>query len=69
MHPFPRDLVDIMKRYDRVLVCELNKGQLWRLLRAEYLIDAQSFTKVQGMPFQVAELEDAIAKALVAPKT
>ena len=44
--------------YDTVLVPELNLGQLSRLLRAEYLVDAQSFTKVQGSPFKAAEVED-----------
>jgi 2-oxoglutarate ferredoxin oxidoreductase subunit alpha len=68
MHPFPRDLEAILRRYDKVLVCELNKGQLWRLLRAEFLIPALSYTKVQGMPFQVHELEEAIANALATPQ-
>jgi 2-oxoglutarate ferredoxin oxidoreductase subunit alpha len=63
LNPFPKDLESILKRYKKVLVCELNKGQLWRLLRAEYLVPALAFTKVQGSPFQVAEIEKAIDDA------
>ncbi len=66
LNPFPKDLGDVLGRYKKVLVCELNKGQLWRLLRAEYLVDAQSFTKVQGQPFLVQEVQDAIEAALKA---
>jgi 2-oxoglutarate ferredoxin oxidoreductase subunit alpha len=64
LFPFPKDLPDVLARFKRVLVCELNKGQLWRLLRAEYLTPARSYTKVQGQPFQVAEIEDAIVNAM-----
>jgi len=65
LNPLPRDLGDILRRYPRVLVPELNKGQLVRVLRAEYLVDAQPLTKVQGLPFSAREIEDAIEKELV----
>lgn len=65
LNPFPKDLGDILSRYKRVLVCELNKGQLWRLLRAEYLSPAHSYTKVQGQPFMVQELVEVIGKHLL----
>jgi len=64
LNPFPKDLGDVLKRYPKVLVCELNKGQLWRMLRAEYLVDALAYNKVQGQPFRISEIEEAINKAI-----
>ena len=64
LNPLPRDLGEIVRRYPKVLVPELNKGQLCRLVRAEHLVDAQSLSKVQGLPFSARELEDAIEKEL-----
>ncbi|HEX5615560.1 MAG TPA: 2-oxoacid:acceptor oxidoreductase subunit alpha [Acidimicrobiia bacterium] len=66
LNPFPADLGDILSRYDQVLVPELNLGQLSRLLRAEYLVDAQSVTKVAGVPFRAADLEAKIMEAMQA---
>lgn len=60
LNPFPADLGDVLRRYDRVLVPEVNLGQLSRLLRAEYLVDAVSFSQVQGIPFRAAAMEAAI---------
>jgi 2-oxoglutarate ferredoxin oxidoreductase subunit alpha len=54
--PLPQDLGEVMSRFDRVLVPELNRGQLCRLLRSEFLIDATSLPKVQGKPFGSEEL-------------
>jgi 2-oxoglutarate ferredoxin oxidoreductase subunit alpha len=56
LNPLPPDLEAVMARYARVLVPELNMGQLARLLRAEFLVDAIPYTKVQGQPFKVAEV-------------
>ncbi|MGH9099195.1 MAG: 2-oxoacid:acceptor oxidoreductase subunit alpha, partial [Acidimicrobiales bacterium] len=64
MHPFPQNLADLLGRHRLVLVPEMNLGQLSRLVRAEYLTDAQSFTKVQGVPFRAAEIESAIESLL-----
>lgn len=61
LNPFPADLGAILSRYKRVLVPEVNTGQLSRLLRAEYLVDAVSFTQMQGVPFRAADMEAAIA--------
>jgi 2-oxoglutarate ferredoxin oxidoreductase subunit alpha len=47
-----------------VLVCELNGGQLWRLLRAEYLVPAESLSKVVGQPFKVGEIRARINQML-----
>ncbi|GMV45737.1 MAG: 2-oxoglutarate ferredoxin oxidoreductase subunit alpha [Pseudomonadota bacterium] len=60
LNPLPSDLGAILARYDQVLVPELNLGQLSRLLRERYLVDAQSLSKVQGKPFKVAEILDRI---------
>jgi 2-oxoglutarate ferredoxin oxidoreductase subunit alpha len=60
LNPMPRNLGDVLKRYKRVLVPELNGGQLCLLLRAKYLVDAVSLSKVQGRPFLVSELEAKI---------
>jgi 2-oxoglutarate ferredoxin oxidoreductase subunit alpha len=58
--PFPRNLGELLARYTRVLVPEMNNGQLVRLLRAEYLIPAEPFGKVTGKPFRVTEIAQAI---------
>ena len=57
LNPFPSNLGEVLARYRKVLVPEMNLGQLSRLLRAEYLVDAQSLTKVQGLPFRAEEIE------------
>lgn len=64
LNPLPGDLASIVGRYEHVLVPELNSGQLARLLRAELLVDAHSFSKMQGQPFKVAELTEAITRHL-----
>ncbi|MGH2930657.1 MAG: 2-oxoacid:acceptor oxidoreductase subunit alpha, partial [Solirubrobacteraceae bacterium] len=60
MHPFPSNLGEVIARYRLVLVPEMNLGQLSRLVRAEFLVDAQTFSKVQGVPFRASEIESAI---------
>ena len=62
--PLPLDLGDVLRRHTKVLVPEMNLGQLVKMLRAEYLVDAQSLSKVQGQPFKVEEIETAIAAQL-----
>ena len=62
--PLPRNLGDLLRSYDRVIVPEMNMGQLKTLLRDQYLIDARPVTKVSGQPFKIAEIELAIAEAL-----
>jgi len=58
--PFPRNLGDLLKRFDRVLVPEMNHGQLVTLLRAAYLIPAERFSQVNGKPFKVGTILQAI---------
>ena len=65
--PLPSNLADLLGGFERVLVPELNNGQLVRLLRAEYLIPADPMDKISGMPFRVAELEQEIRAKLAAP--
>ncbi|HXG76554.1 MAG TPA: 2-oxoacid:acceptor oxidoreductase subunit alpha [Gaiellaceae bacterium] len=60
LNPFPRNTGDVLGRYEKVLVPEMNLGQLRMLLRAEYLVDAVGYNKVRGRPFRAAELADAI---------
>jgi 2-oxoglutarate ferredoxin oxidoreductase subunit alpha len=64
LNPFPPNLGDVLGRYQKVLVPEMNLGQLSRLVRAEYLVDARSLTKVQGLPFRAAEIEAAIEEMI-----
>ena len=58
--PMAPNVADVIAGYDHVVVPELNKGQLVRILRAEYLVDAQSVGKVQGLPFTGREIADAV---------
>jgi 2-oxoglutarate ferredoxin oxidoreductase subunit alpha len=60
LNPFPRNTGDVVRSYDRVLVPEMNLGQLRMLVRAEFLVDAIGYNKVRGRPFRAAELADAI---------
>ena len=64
LNPLPKDLAEILERFNRVLVPELNLGQLQKLIRAEYLIAAESLNKVQGQPFHVFEVETKIDELL-----
>jgi 2-oxoglutarate ferredoxin oxidoreductase subunit alpha len=60
LNPFPKNLGEVLRRFRRVLVAELNLGQLCLLLRGKFLVDAVSINKVQGKPFKVAEIVRAI---------
>jgi 2-oxoglutarate ferredoxin oxidoreductase subunit alpha len=64
LNPLPRNLGEVMGRYRTVLVPEMNMGQLVMLLRAKYLVDAQSYSKIQGRPFKQAEIEAKIEELL-----
>ncbi len=64
IHPFPHDLGDILRRYRRVLVPEMNLGQLVRLVRDRYLVDARSYPKIQGQPFKESEIVEGIKAQL-----
>jgi 2-oxoglutarate ferredoxin oxidoreductase subunit alpha len=64
LNPFPANLGEVLGRYPKVLIPEMNLGQLSRLVRAEYLIDAQSLTKVQGLPFSAGEIENKLVEMI-----
>jgi 2-oxoglutarate/2-oxoacid ferredoxin oxidoreductase subunit alpha len=63
LNPFPANLGDVVRRYRRVVIPEMNSGHLWRMVRAEFLVDARAVNKVQGTPFTAGELETAILEA------
>lgn len=69
LHPFPLNLEKVLSRYDRVLIPELNSGQLRMLVRAKYLVDAAGFNKIKGRPFAVSEVVERIEQILAASKT
>ena len=62
LSPFPRNLRELLARFDRILVPELNNGQLAHLLRAAYLVPAEGLSKVEGKPFKVSEIAAAIER-------
>jgi len=64
LNPFPPGFGEALRQYRMVIVPEMNLGQLSRLVRAEYLVDARSITKVQGVPFRAAELEEKILEMI-----
>ncbi|MFJ8918228.1 2-oxoglutarate ferredoxin oxidoreductase subunit alpha [Streptomyces sp. LamerLS-316] len=66
LNPFPRNLGEVLRRYDKVVVPEMNLGQLALLLRAEYLVDARSYNQVNGMPFKAEQLATALKEAISA---
>jgi len=64
LNPMPANTEEVLKRFPKVLVPELNSGQLLMLLRAKYLVPARGLNKVQGRPFLISEIETAIAENL-----
>ena len=62
--PLPRNLEVLLKSFDKVLVAEMNNGQMLTLLRSQYVIDAQGLLKVSGQPLKITEIEDAIRAQL-----
>ncbi|GEB48689.1 2-oxoglutarate ferredoxin oxidoreductase subunit alpha [Streptomyces cacaoi] len=64
LNPFPGNLGEVLRRYDKVIVPEMNLGQLATLVRARYLVDAQSYTQVRGLPFKAEQLATALKEAI-----
>jgi 2-oxoglutarate/2-oxoacid ferredoxin oxidoreductase subunit alpha len=60
LNPFPRNTGEVLGRYERVLIPEMNLGQLLQLVRAEFLVDAVGYNRVRGLPFKASELAEAI---------
>ena len=64
LNPFPKNLGEVLSRYEKVLVPELNFGQLAHLIRAKYLIPTVPFSKVRGQPFAISEVQSKIEELL-----
>lgn len=64
LNPFPKNLGEVLASYDKVIVPEMNLGQLALLLRGKFLVDIESYTQVSGMPFKAAQLEEAIKEVI-----
>jgi len=64
LNPFPKNLGDILQQFDKVLIPELNLGQLRLLVRARYLVDVVGLSKVQGVPFKVSEIVEKCEELL-----
>ena len=64
LNPLPRNLGELLKGYDKILIPEMNAGQLLQVIRAKYLVPAIGFSKVQGLPYTTAELKEKIAELL-----
>jgi len=64
LNPFPRNLGTVLRRYDKVVIPEMNLGQLATLIRAKYLVDAHSYNQVNGMPFKAEQLATALKEAI-----
>jgi 2-oxoglutarate ferredoxin oxidoreductase subunit alpha len=62
LNPFPRNLGEVLKRYEKVVVPEMNLGQLNLLLRAKFLVDTYGYNQVRGLPFKSSELVDVITE-------
>ena len=64
LHPMPANLGEVLRSYERVLVPEMNSGQLAHELRARYLVDVETYAKVQGQPLLPSEMENEIWQRL-----
>ncbi|MGW3042624.1 2-oxoacid:acceptor oxidoreductase subunit alpha [Kitasatospora sp. NPDC001159] len=64
LNPFPANLGSVLRSYEKVIVPEMNLGQLALLLRAKYLVDAESYNQVRGLPFKAAQLADVLWAAI-----
>jgi 2-oxoglutarate ferredoxin oxidoreductase subunit alpha len=64
LNPFPANTAEVLRRYPKVLIPEMNLGQLSMLIRARFLVDARGFNKVQGLPIVAEELEQEILRVL-----
>ena len=64
INPLPKNIGELIQPFDKILVAELNNGQLINLIRANHLKDAKGINKIQGQPFQIIEIKEAIKQAL-----
>ena len=66
INPFPKNLGNLLHSYEKILIPEMNSGQLLQLVRAKYLVPATGFSKVQGLPFTTSELKEKIIQLIKA---
>jgi 2-oxoglutarate ferredoxin oxidoreductase subunit alpha len=64
MRPFPKNLGDIIKNFDHVLIPEINNGQLVKIIRDQYMVDAKAYNKIMGIPITKGELIDEVLKMI-----
>jgi 2-oxoglutarate ferredoxin oxidoreductase subunit alpha len=64
LNPMPQNLGEILHRYDKILIPELNTGQLRKVIRAEYLVDAKGLNKIAGEPFKISEITEKIVEMM-----
>jgi 2-oxoglutarate ferredoxin oxidoreductase subunit alpha len=64
MRPFPRNLGEMLSKYKKVLIPELNNGQLVKIIRDEFLVDAKAYNKIKGVPITRTEIVTAIKELL-----
>ena len=64
LNPFPKNMKELLSRFNRILIPEINNGQLVQIIRSRYLVDAQPLNKIQGLPFTSQELREACLKEL-----
>jgi 2-oxoglutarate ferredoxin oxidoreductase subunit alpha len=64
MRPFPRNLGELLKKFETVLIPEINNGQLIKIIRDEFLVDAKGYNKIMGIPITKTELLSAIKSYL-----
>ena len=69
LNPLPSNMGDVLARYDKVLIPELNTGQLRMLIRSQFLVDAIGLNKIKGQPFMVSEVYERICELSTAPAT
>jgi 2-oxoglutarate ferredoxin oxidoreductase subunit alpha len=67
LNPFPGNIEDVLKGFNKILVPEMNLGQLRMILRARYLLDIAGLSKVQGQPFKTSEIAEKIYELLEKP--
>lgn len=66
LNPMPRNLSEVLARFDQILIPEMNMGQLVKLIRAEFMVPAKSYAKIEGLPFRIDEIEQRISQLLEA---
>ncbi|HWC31996.1 MAG TPA: 2-oxoglutarate ferredoxin oxidoreductase subunit alpha, partial [Actinomycetota bacterium] len=64
MNPLPKNTAEVLRQYRKILIPEMNLGQLWRILRAEFLAPAELYSKVQGQPIFAEEIEAEVERRL-----